>query len=90
MASIDAHAYGVGSATLATMRLLGQMLSMGLAGTILGVYLGRETVSAWPAAALVSALRAVLILFCVLSVAATLASLARGRTATASRPASSP
>lgn len=84
VASIDPRAYGVGSATLAAMRLLGQMLSMGLAGTILGVYLGRETMAAWPAAAVVSALRAVLVLFSVISVGATLASLARGRTATAS------
>lgn len=84
VASIDPRAYGVGSATLAAMRLLGQMLSMGLAGTILGVYLGRETMAAWPAAAVVSALRAVLVLFSVISVGAMLASLARGRTATAS------
>lgn len=84
MASVEARAYGVGSATLATMRLVGQMLSMGLAGMILALFVGRDAVAPERHQAFLAALRVAFVLFSVLSVAATLASLARGRTATAS------
>jgi MFS family permease len=77
MASLDARDYGVGSAAVGTMRLLGQMSSMGLTGMILGLFSPRG---------FLAASRAALVLFGLLSVAGTLASLARGRTGTAEAP----
>ncbi len=40
MSSIDKRNYGVGSGILATMRLLGQMLSMGFAMMLIAIYIG--------------------------------------------------
>jgi EmrB/QacA subfamily drug resistance transporter len=41
MSSIERRCYGVGSATLASMRLVGQALSMGVAMLVFAVYMGR-------------------------------------------------
>jgi MFS family permease len=41
MSSIERRHYGVGSATLGTMRLVGQVLSMGVVMLVLAVYMGR-------------------------------------------------
>jgi MFS family permease len=41
MSSIERRCYGVGSATLGTMRLVGQVLSMGIAMLVFSVYLGK-------------------------------------------------
>ncbi len=83
MASVNRRSYGVASATLAIMRLAGQMLSMGVAGLILGLYVGREPLSEARHAAFLAAMRASFITFSALCVLGTFASLARGRTATA-------
>jgi len=40
MSSVEKRFYGVASATLGTMRLTGQMLSMGIATLIVAVYMG--------------------------------------------------
>jgi MFS family permease len=40
MSSIDKRNYGVGSGILATMRLLGQMLSMGFAMMLIAIFIG--------------------------------------------------
>ena len=83
MASVEQRRYGVASATLATMRLVGQMLSMGLATLLLALFMGHEPVGPASHAAFVAAARTAFGLFAGLCVAGTFASLARGRTATA-------
>ncbi len=45
MSSIDRRHYGVGSAMLGTMRLTGQMLSMGLVMVIFALYIGRVQIT---------------------------------------------
>jgi EmrB/QacA subfamily drug resistance transporter len=85
MASIDAAEYGVASAVLATMRLGGQMLSMGVAGLLLTLFGGNGAPGAGHGAFL-AAERTAFGLFSLLCVAGTFASLARGRTSTAARP----
>ena len=45
MSSIDRRQYGVGSAMLGTMRLTGQMLSMGLVMVIFALYIGRVQIT---------------------------------------------
>lgn len=44
MSSVERKDYGVASATLGTMRLVGQMLSMGLAAAVLAHYIGRAAI----------------------------------------------
>ncbi|HSD27561.1 MAG TPA: MFS transporter [Vicinamibacteria bacterium] len=79
MGSVEKRAYGVASATLATMRLVGQMLSMGLASLVLGLVVGREALGPDQATRFVAGLRAAFVLYALLCSLGVLASLARGR-----------
>jgi EmrB/QacA subfamily drug resistance transporter len=81
MGSVETRSYGVAAATLATMRLVGQMLSLGVAGLVLALFLGRASVLSASDPAFLAALRTAFVTFSVLCVAGTLASLARGRAA---------
>jgi len=45
MSSVEKRFYGVASATLGTMRLVGQMLSMGIAMLIFSVFVGRAQIT---------------------------------------------
>jgi MFS family permease len=45
MGSVERRFYGVASGTLGTMRLLGQMLSMGIATLLFALYLGRVEIT---------------------------------------------
>lgn len=45
MSSVDKRFYGVASGTLGTMRLTGQMLSLGVAMLVFAVYLGRVQIT---------------------------------------------
>jgi EmrB/QacA subfamily drug resistance transporter len=78
MGAVAMPFYGVASATLATMRLVGQMLSMGIAMLILGLYLGPRTITPARHAALLEGTRTAFGAFAALCVLGTLASLARG------------
>jgi MFS family permease len=78
MGSVAKRSYGVASATLATMRLVGQMLSMGLASLVLALFVGREEVGPEHADGFTVAMRTAFGLFAVLCVAGVFASLARG------------
>jgi len=83
MASVERRSYGVASATLATMRLVGQMLSMGMASLVLAFFVGREVIGPGRAAGFVAGMHAAFALYALLCVAGVFASLARGRAATA-------
>jgi MFS family permease len=84
MGSVEKRSYGVASATLATMRLVGQMLSMGTAGLVLALSVGREAVGPDRAAGFVAGMRAAFGLYALLCVAGVFASLARGTAEAAS------
>jgi len=71
--------YGIGSATLGTMRLLGQMLSLGLATMLLRIFVGRTRLGPQSQPGLVRVLRPAFILFSLLCTAGVFASLARGK-----------
>jgi EmrB/QacA subfamily drug resistance transporter len=79
MGSVERRSYGVASATLATMRLVGQMLSMGVASGVLALFVGREAIGPAHAASFVAGMRAAFALYALLCVAGVFASLARGR-----------
>lgn len=79
MASVDRGHYGVASALLGTMRLLGQMLSMGMTLLAVSLFVGRVAITPAASGALIETLRVVFSIFAALCVFGTLASLARGR-----------
>jgi len=87
MASVEKRSYGVASATLATMRLVGQMLSMGVASLVLALFVGHEAVGPERASGFVAGMSAAFALYALLCVAGVFASLARGRRHSESRPA---
>jgi len=86
MGSVERRSYGVASATLATMRLVGQMLSMGVASGVLALFVGRAAVGPEHAAAFVAGMRVAFALYALLCVAGVFASLARGHAVAAEPP----
>lgn len=75
MGSVDGRYTGVASATIATMRMTGQNISMGLAAVVLAVVVGRREIGDADLPGLLTSVRvtfAILAVLCVLGVAATL------------------
>lgn len=79
MSSVEKKHYGVASATLGTMRLVGQMLSMGMAIMIFAVFIGRVEITAANQAGFLQATKTGFAIFSTLCFAGIFASLARGR-----------
>lgn len=79
MSSVEERYLGVASATLGTMRLMGQMLSMGIAMLVFAVTLGSARVTPAVHAEFVTAVRVAFAIFTALCLAGVAASLARGR-----------
>ncbi len=79
MSSVERGSYGVASATLGTMRLTGQMLSMGLAMLIIGLAVGRVKITPEHFEDFMRSLRYAFILFSGLCALGVFASHARGR-----------
>ena len=78
MGAVDKRSYGVASALLGTMRITGQMISMGLATLIFALRIGRVQISPDVHPGFLAASRIVFILCAVLCLAGVFASLARG------------
>lgn len=78
MSSVQRGYYGVASATLGAMRLIGQMLSMGIATLILAVIVGSVQITPANYPAFLDSVRFAFILFAVLCFGGVIASLARG------------
>jgi hypothetical protein len=79
MSSVRREFYGVASGTLATMRLTGQMLSMGIVTMIMAVFIGTAMIVPDTYPLFLKANRATFIVFAVLCALGVLASLARGK-----------
>jgi len=79
MSSIDRRFYGVGSATLGTMRLTGQMLSMGIATVIFALHIGSARIAPENYPQFLASVRTAFILFAALCFGGIFASLARGK-----------
>jgi predicted MFS family arabinose efflux permease len=79
MSSVERSVYGVAAGTLATMRMTGQALSLGIATLLLGVYIGRVEITPAAYPALLQSIRTTFGVFAFLCVAGVFASLARGR-----------
>ncbi|MCK4657822.1 MAG: MFS transporter, partial [candidate division Zixibacteria bacterium] len=79
MSSVERKFYGVASGTVGTMRLLGQMFSMGIATLIFAVYIGRIQITPETHDQFLMAVRVAFIVFAALCFAGIFASLARGK-----------
>jgi MFS family permease len=79
MSSVDRRLYGVASGMLGTMRLTGQMLSMGIAMLIFALYVGRVRIAAANPAFFLQSLKVAFAIFAILCFCGIFASLARGR-----------
>ena len=79
MSSVENRYYGVASATLATMRQVGMMLSMGVAMLLFAVYVGRVQITPEYYDLFLKSVRVAFIVFACFCFGGIFASLARGR-----------
>ncbi len=79
MGSVHRRHYSVASGTLATMRLVGQMLSMGIAMLLFALFIGEVSITPSVYPAFLISMKTAFVIFAVLCVGGVFASLARGR-----------
>jgi len=79
MSSVERKYYGIASGAVASMRLLGQMFSMGIATLVLSVYVGPVEITAAQYPAFLESVKAMFIVFAFLCALGIFASLARGQ-----------
>jgi MFS family permease len=79
MSSVDKRFYGIASASVGTMRLLGQMLSMGIVTLILALYIGRVQITPQSYVMLIKSVRVAFVIFTCFCVGGIFFSLYRGR-----------
>jgi EmrB/QacA subfamily drug resistance transporter len=79
MSSVEKRFYGVASGTLGTMRLTGQMFSMGIGMLIFAIHIGHTQITPEYYPAFLMSTRSAFIFFGILSSGGVLASLARGK-----------
>jgi EmrB/QacA subfamily drug resistance transporter len=79
MSSVETKTYGVASATLATMRQIGMMLSMGIAMLIFAIYIGRVEITPEYYSVFVAGMKTAFVIFAALCFVGIFASLARGK-----------
>jgi len=77
MSSVEKKHLGVGSAVVGTMRMVGQMLSMGIAMMLLALYMGHEAIIPSTYPGLLAGMRTGFAIFSVLCILGIFASLAR-------------
>jgi len=79
MGSVEKRFYGVASATLATMRMVGQMLSMGIATLVFSLLIGKARIAPASYPLFLRSMRVSFLVFFVLCCGGVFFSLARGR-----------
>ncbi len=90
MSSVEKRFYGVASATVGTMRLIGQMLSLGIAVLIFALYMGRVRITPEYYTPFLAGMKVAFIIFAVLCFGGIFASLARGKIRPAGAPSAEP
>jgi EmrB/QacA subfamily drug resistance transporter len=78
MGAVDKKYYGIASGSVGTMRLLGQMLSMGIATLVIALYIGRVRITPDLYPLLISSIKVAFIISACLCVIGTFFSLYRG------------
>jgi len=79
MGAVGRRQYGVASATLGTMRMVGQMLSMGVATLVFSLFIGKASIVPANHALFLKSMRVSFIIFFLLCSTGVFFSLARGR-----------
>jgi MFS family permease len=79
MSSVENKFYGVASATLATMRLTGQMFSMGITMLVFALIIGNQTISEAVNPLLLRSTKVIFVILTVICFGGIFASLARGK-----------
>jgi EmrB/QacA subfamily drug resistance transporter len=79
MSSVEKRHLGVASGVVGTMRMIGQMMSMGIAMMLLSVFIGKQAINPSTYPGLISAMKAGFLIFSILSVFGIFASLARNK-----------
>ena len=77
MSSVEKRHLGIASGVVGTMRMVGQMMSMGIAMMLISLFIGKQTINPSTYPGLISAMRTGFIIFSVLSLLGIFASLAR-------------
>jgi EmrB/QacA subfamily drug resistance transporter len=77
MSSVEKHHLGVASGIVGTMRMIGQMMSMGIAMMLISFFIGKQTINPATYPGFISGMRTGFIIFFILSVLGIFASLAR-------------
>lgn len=77
MSSVEKKHLGVASGVLGTMRMAGQMFSMGIAMMLLAVYIGQQSLGPANYPCLIAGMRAGFVIFSILCIVGIFASLAR-------------
>ena len=79
MGSVEKRFYGIASASVGTMRLLGQMMSMGIVTLMFAVFIGRVEITPQYYPMLIKSIQVVFFISCCLCVCGVYFSLYRGR-----------
>lgn len=79
MGSVEKRLYGTASGSVGTMRLLGQMLSMGIVTLIFALMIGRVQITSEYYPAFITSFRLALLIFAVLCTGGIFLSLSRGK-----------
>jgi MFS family permease len=79
MTSVEKRYYGIASGTLGTMRLVGQMLSMGIAMLLFAIFIGRAQITPEYYSLFIESVNVAFMIFSVLCFIGIFASLARGK-----------
>jgi MFS family permease len=77
MSSVEKRFLGIASGVVGTMRMVGQMMSMGIAMMLISLYIGQQPIAPTTFPGLIAAMRTGFVIFSVLSVFGVFASLAR-------------
>ena len=80
MSSVEKKNYGIASGTLGTMRLVGQMMSMGIAMMLVALFIGRIQITPVQHLQLLTSMHAAFLIFSVLCIVGIFLSLVRYRT----------
>ena len=79
MSSVDKRFFGVASATLGTMRLVGNVCGLGIITLMFALYLGKVEITPKNYSQFLSSVRALFLIFAIICFAGIFASLSRGR-----------
>jgi len=77
MSSVEKRYLGVASGVVGTMRMVGQMFSMGIAMMILSLFIGKQTINPSTYPGFISGMKTAFVIFSILSFLGIFASLAR-------------